>query len=85
MEPQPSDTARPRRRQPVEPALMEISEVAAMLPSGAGLWSNHKQTKNLLVSYSPKKPGFFQGIKEAPDLRFYLSGASHWAGQTRPR
>ncbi|MFI9119694.1 DNA-binding protein [Streptomyces bikiniensis] len=30
MEPQPFDTTRPRRRPPVEPILMETSEVAVM-------------------------------------------------------
>lgn len=30
-QPHPSENGRPRRRQPVEPVLMETSEVAAML------------------------------------------------------
>ncbi|MEU0401889.1 helix-turn-helix domain-containing protein [Streptomyces sp. NPDC006197] len=52
MEPQPhpSENDRPRRRQPVEPILLETSEVAAMLSMSAS-WVYREASKLGLKGY----------------------------------
>ncbi|MFC8658711.1 helix-turn-helix domain-containing protein [Streptomyces parvus] len=50
MEPQPAATTSPRRRQPVEPVLMETSEVAAMLSMSTS-WVYREASKLGLKGY----------------------------------
>ncbi|GGS81227.1 MULTISPECIES: helix-turn-helix domain-containing protein [Streptomyces] len=50
MEPQPFDTPHPRRRPPVEPILMETSEVAVMLSMSTS-WVYREASKLGLKGY----------------------------------